>query len=217
MSRLDDLGFERELLLVQAGILRAESGALQAQEKTLTRERNELLQKAYALGYVNSIVEPRVSSGAPESPSRIPTTAKSFGVPADLAGSDSLRRKVEDLQRQLAKLLENRARQTNAEKFFRRANRLLRRQRAALRKENAQLEQSACGTRVPKADAAEHARRRRCRTCELELEGRDSRGKKPREKPGGQPSAQDEHKDPGTEQRRGSNDRRDTGTDRRPT
>jgi len=142
VSRLDDLSSQRDSLLFQAGILRAESGALQAQRRALARERDELLRKALALGYVYSIVSPHPVQAVNQAPPRPPTTAKSFGIPAALPGSDALRRRVEALQRQLAELLERRARQTNAETFFRRANRLLTRQRTALRKENAQLQKA---------------------------------------------------------------------------
>jgi septal ring factor EnvC (AmiA/AmiB activator) len=138
--KLADLHEEQAALVDDAGILKVEVGALNTQLKALDDHRDELSEKAQELGYREHFAPSSAAKPVLQTPRRVPKKAVVFGIPAALAGSDALRRRVEALERDLARLLEQRARLTDEADWLTKDNTLLVQQRDALRTENEHLE-----------------------------------------------------------------------------
>jgi len=123
--------------------LRAEAGERTVELKTLTSQADALERKATELGMGQ--LTAAAGSGAPFIPPQPSTPAQAtrlFAVPEHVAGSDTMQRQVEALEHQLARLLAQQARQTDAATWLRRADALLIRERGALVRESAQLKQT---------------------------------------------------------------------------
>jgi len=140
IAERNDLQREHAFLMSTGDILKADARALEAQRRALTRQLFGLQLKAAALGYPSGLALPLTSFGAAPAKRRAPETADSFEIPATVAGSDSLRRQVEDLERRLANLRSRQERLKNEAVWLGKEKLLLQEQRNALRTENAQLE-----------------------------------------------------------------------------
>jgi hypothetical protein len=133
---------QQQQIPLQAGLgfLKIENQARNADLNALDARWRTLLQKAAELGLPPPRIKTPSTSGAKFTDGFIPAKATRFGVPGISAGSTALHHQVADLQRQLAKLIAEQARRTDAAAFFRRADALLVRERSALRDEITQLE-----------------------------------------------------------------------------
>jgi hypothetical protein len=128
----------REKLLGDAGILRAEDRALNAQLVAARAQHAELEQKAAELGQGAGFSKPASNGIVPAIKTKVEGEAGGVAgarIPPAIPGSDVLRRRVERLQSQLAQLLARRARLADEARWLRKANRLLTQQRTALREE----------------------------------------------------------------------------------
>jgi hypothetical protein len=138
-GELDSLTALHGLLAGNATAIAAQTAALGAQLKALTAQNDALRRKASALG-----LHPAApSASTPPKPAVLPPaakqTAQQFAVPGDVAGSDSLRPRVESLTHRLAVLVQQRAHLADEAAWYRKANGLLGEQRDTLRKERVLL------------------------------------------------------------------------------
>ncbi len=132
-----------------ASTLPAQTSALSSQKDRLTSEaaairarRSRLEEEARQLGYVYPATatpgrESLLSQLAVEA--SIPQLAK---IPADIAENDVLRKKISDLQNQIAALRASRAKQENEVKWLNQENPLLRQQKDSLGQEVARLKET---------------------------------------------------------------------------
>jgi septal ring factor EnvC (AmiA/AmiB activator) len=134
-ARLAALVLAHDSLADNAGTLRTEAAALASELKAARREQEALEQKAVALGYRSAGAAGAPQEGAVARGRIPPEQAKHYGIPAALKVSDALRAEVERLQRELARLLEQRALNADEIGFLRSLNALLVRQRGVLRLE----------------------------------------------------------------------------------
>jgi hypothetical protein len=123
------------LLAGDAAAIGAQTASLAAQRKALAATNDDLVRKAEALGgrsVAHGVSTPKTASAVPPAS---PETALQYTVPADVAGTDVLRSRVQSLTHRLALLVQKRARLADGAGWYRSANRLLAQQRDALRQE----------------------------------------------------------------------------------
>lgn len=146
LAREEEELSQRTLRLERATpALQAQSAALLAQVDALT-ERNGLLRRlvreTLPCGLASMRPPPRPVGAAPSLPSEVASaeTKAISRIPPDPAASDALRKQIDELTRELARLLEEKARLRDEVVWLEREIALLEPQREALRQENARLE-----------------------------------------------------------------------------
>ena len=142
----EQLAADTGSLQANGATLGAEIRALEAESAAVGKEYDALTRKADELGLPRILAPHAVTKAEPQLPPRArPVVAARFRIPGDVAGSDALRRKVEELEARLQALLEQRARQVDEAGWLRQANDVLTQQRTALRGATAQLRSTRSG------------------------------------------------------------------------
>jgi hypothetical protein len=139
-AELSTLDAVHGLLAGDAAAIAAQTASLAAQRKALAATNADLVRKAQALGRQPVAVAVSTPKTAGAVPPPTPQTAVQYTVPADVAGSDVLRARVESLTHRLAVLVQKRARLADEAGWYRSADQLLAQQRDALRQETALLD-----------------------------------------------------------------------------
>jgi hypothetical protein len=122
-----------------AEILGNERATLGAVKKTDADRWEALSATAAPLGFSAPLPPQARASPVANETAPPPRSARLFGIPAELAASDALRKRIAELERRQAALLRRRARQADLIGWLRKDNSLLTTERAALRRETAQL------------------------------------------------------------------------------
>ncbi|HSB70889.1 MAG TPA: hypothetical protein VLT62_16305 [Candidatus Methylomirabilis sp.] len=160
----EDLAVRTRQLGRVAPMLQAQLAALRAQVDAL-RERNRMLarlvRETQPCEEVQSVglPGPAPTMSIEETLARAAPVAPLAAIPPDPASSDALRRLIDELSRQLAALLEERARLRDEAAWLEKENALLDRQREALQRENARLEQERAALEVRQRALREAAAR----------------------------------------------------------
>jgi hypothetical protein len=142
--QVTDLSSAFEKLTLGSAVLDKVQSRLREQIDALNERETDLYEKARVLGYETSALQNFQNNLlASASPSRPPPAAAIFSLPRDIAGTDALRRRIDELQKQLDNLRAERARLTDEAGWLRRENGLLEQQRAALLNEVRTLGETA--------------------------------------------------------------------------
>jgi hypothetical protein len=152
-TQLDPLKAQHATLLTDAGIVRVAAQAASAQLKAVDGENAGLEVKVVALGLPFAIVASKSVTAPPKPPPNPHRAAATlFPIAGGPAASNALRREIDALEAQLARLLQQRARLANETRWLRQDNALLARERTALRREVAQLSQTVLGLEAQHSD-----------------------------------------------------------------
>lgn len=143
LSRLQTMRNESYRLTRNVDTVSMENARLREESKSLSEVNRELWKKALALGH-----SPKKISGPVAMAQMMPSRGDGGMVvpagrtiPPDILGISGLSDEIEELQRQLEKLREERSRLENEARWLRSENELLEKQSAVLRQENQRLEQ----------------------------------------------------------------------------